>query len=630
MRQLLQFKFSLLLAFFFLGTPLAKATPPESPTGAPNIIWISCEDISPHLGCYGDKDAITPNIDQLANSGILYKNAFTTAGVCAPCRSAIITGVYQSTLGTHHMRCDAKLPKAVKPFPVYLRKAGYYCTNNSKQDYQFKTPADVWDQSDKKAHWKNRPDPKQPFFAVFNFTGCHESGIASKSKYKQITKDLSPQQRQDADQLTLPPYYPDTPVVREDWKRNYELITAMDVWAGSLIQELKDAGEYENTIVMYWSDHGVGLPRAKRWLYDSGTHIPLIVKLPDRWKVNNKIGVVENELISSLDFAPTVLKLAGLKPPSHMQGRAFLGSDLKPQRDYVYGARDRMDERYDIIRSVRDRKYRYIRNYEPHKAYYQYMNTPEKGATMRELRRVDALGKLSTEAKLFMQLSKPAEELYDLDVDPYEVHNLSNDLQYERVLTRLRNAHLEWVVDTRDIGLIPESEIQIRESQVGARYNILKNANPDLIEQIRNTANLAVSDNSDFNNLKKAASHADSIVRYWGLIGIGNRPDEAVTCKAALIAALSDRSPCVRIAASRALLKINEPQQALSTLKIELEGEHPWARLRAAIVLDESGEAARPLIPELKRCLTNQPNKYITRVANRTLNVLLDSNNIVK
>ena len=143
MRQLLQFKFSLLLAVFFLGTPLAKATPPESPTGAPNIIWISCEDISPHLGCYGDKDAITPNIDQLANSGILYKNAFTTAGVCAPCRSAIITGVYQSTLGTHHMRCDAKLPKAVKPFPVYLRKAGYYCTNNSKQDYKFRTPADA-------------------------------------------------------------------------------------------------------------------------------------------------------------------------------------------------------------------------------------------------------------------------------------------------------------------------------------------------------------------------------------------------------------------------------------------------------------------------------------------------------
>ena len=404
----------------------------------------------------------------------------------------------------------------------------------------------------------------------------------------------------------------------------------MDVWAGTLIQELKDAGEYENTIVMYWSDHGVGLPRAKRWLYDSGTHIPLIVKLPDGWKVNNKIGVVENELISSLDFAPTVLKLAGLKPPSHMQGRAFLGNDLKPQRDYVYGARDRMDERYDIIRSVRDRKYRYIRNYEPHKAYYQYMNTPEKGATMRELRRIDALGKLSTEAKLFMQQTKPAEELYDLEVDPYEVHNLCDDQQYATVLTRLRNAHLEWVVDTRDIGLIPESEIQIRESQVGARYNILKNANPDLIEQIRNTANLAVSDNSDFNNLKKAASHADSIVRYWGLIGIGNRPDEAVTCKGTLVAALSDHSPCVRIAASRALLKINETQQALSTLKMELEGEHPWARLRAAIVLDESGEAARPLIPELKRCLTNQPNKYITRVANRTLNVLLDTNNIVK
>ncbi|MDA7880063.1 sulfatase-like hydrolase/transferase [Mariniblastus sp.] len=620
----------LLPGLFLLGTPATKATLLGSPIQSPNIIWISCEDISPHLGCYGDKNAITPNIDQLANSSIRYTNAFTTAGVCAPCRSAIITGVYQSTLGTHHMRCNAQLPKGVKPFPVYLRKAGYYCTNNSKQDYQFKTPSGVWDDSSKKAHWKNRQDPEQPFFSVFNFTGCHESGIASESKYKQVTQDLTPQQRQDAAQLTLPPYYPDTPIVREDWKRNYELITAMDAWAGKLIQELKDAGEYENTIIMYWSDHGVGLPRAKRWLYDSGTHIPLIVKLPDGLNLENRIGIADDELISSLDFAPTVLKLAGLKPPSHMQGRAFLGTDLQPPRNYVYGARDRMDERYDIIRSVRDQKYRYIRNYEPHKAYYQYMNTPEKGATMKELRRVHALGKLSTEAKLFMQKSKPAEELYDLQSDPHEVNNLIGDSKYSTVLERLRNAHLEWVVDTRDIGLIPESEIQIRELNSGARYNILKNAKPDLIEQIRNTANLAVNNHSDFGDLKDAANHSDSIVRYWALIGIGNRPDEATSCKSLLVDALTDSSPCVRIAASRALLKINEPRQALSTLKNELTGEHQWARLRAAIVLDESGEVARPLIPELKRCLKDQPNKYITRVANRTLNVLLDTNNAVK
>lgn len=614
----------------FLPPSISTATTSDPPVKSPNIIWLSCEDISPHLGCYGDRNAITPNIDQLATASIRYENAFTTAGVCAPCRSAIITGVYQSTLGTHHMRCEAKLPKGVKPFPVYLRKAGYYCTNNSKQDYQFKTSSNVWDESSKKAHWKNRPDAKQPFFAVFNFTGCHESGIASDSKYQQITKNLTPQQRQDPQQLTLPPYYPDTPVVREDWKRNYELITAMDTWAGNLIQELKDAGEYENTIIMYWSDHGIGLPRAKRWLYDSGTHIPLIVKLPDSLNQSNKNGTEVDELVSSLDFAPTVLNLAGLKPPAHMQGRAFLGNDLRPKRDYVFGARDRMDERYDIIRSVRDSKYRYIRNYEPHKAYYQYMNTPEKGATMKELRRVNALGKLPAPAELFMQQTKPAEELYDLETDPHEINNLIGNAEYTEVLNRLRRAHLQWVVNTRDIGLIPEAEIQIREREAGARYNILKNASPDLIEQIRNTANLAVNDQSDFSELKKAASNPDSIVRYWAFVGLGNRPTEAGNCRNLLLDALADPSPSVRIAASRALLKIEEPQRALATLKNELAGEHEWARLRAAIVLDEAGEAARPLIPELQRCLTDQPNKYITRVANRTLNVLLNTNNVVK
>ena len=269
-----------LIGFLPAGEPLKPVSGDR-----PNIVWISCEDISPNIGCFGDTDAITPNIDNFALEGVRFSNTFTTAGVCAPCRSAIITGVYQSTLGTQHMRCKAQLPEYVKPFPTYLRGAGYYCTNNSKQDYQFKTPDNVWDESSNKAHWKNRSDKSQPFFAVFNFGGCHESGIANESKYKLVTKDLTSEQRQDPDKLTLPPYYPDTPIVREDWKRNYELITAMDAWAGGLIQELKDAGLYEDTIIMFWSDHGVGLPRAKRWLYDSGTHIPLAVRIPKKFRL---------------------------------------------------------------------------------------------------------------------------------------------------------------------------------------------------------------------------------------------------------------------------------------------------------------------------------------------------------
>ena len=334
-------------------------------TSRPNILWLSAEDISPHLGCYGDANAITPHLDQLAEQGVRYTNAFTTAGVCAPCRSGIITGMYQTTLGTHHMRCTATLPPQIRPFTSYLREAGYFCTNNSKQDYQFKTPNDAWDNSSRKAHWRMRSEG-QPFFSVFNFTGCHESGIASASKYRSVTEKLDQSQRQDPSKLKLPAYYADTPLIREDWKRNYELITAMDQWAGDLIEQLREDGLLENTVIFFWSDHGVGLPRAKRWLYESGTHIPLIVRIPEAFRVGGQgePGAVTDRLVSSIDFGPTVLNLAGAGLPDHMQGQPFLGTDLGAEREFVYGARDRMDERYDIIRMVRGKRYRYIRNYE--------------------------------------------------------------------------------------------------------------------------------------------------------------------------------------------------------------------------------------------------------------------------
>ncbi|MDB4634638.1 sulfatase, partial [Rubripirellula sp.] len=303
---------AVLLAALFQVSPVFQASPvlaveSDSTPTRPNILWISCEDISAHLGCYGDPHAITPNLDQMAAEGVRYSNAFTAAGVCAPCRSTIITGMYQNSIGTHHMRCNAKLPKWLKPFPMYLREAGYYCTNNSKTDYQFKKPSasEIWDSSGKKGHWKNRKNKDQPFFAVFNFTGCHESGIASESKYKSVTASLTPDQRQAPNELTtLPDYYPDTVVTREDWKRNYELITAMDAWAGELIQEIKDADLYQNTIIIFWSDHGVGLPRAKRWLYDSGTHIPMIARIPKAMRIDGqgKPGSIDPELVSSVDF----------------------------------------------------------------------------------------------------------------------------------------------------------------------------------------------------------------------------------------------------------------------------------------------------------------------------------------
>ena len=585
----------------------------------PNILWLSAEDISPHLGCYGDLQAITPNLDQLAKEGTRYTHAFTTAGVCAPCRSGIITGMYQTTLGTHHMRCNAVLPKHIKPFTTYLRKAGYYCTNNSKKDYQFREPKDTWDESGGKAHWRKRKSG-QPFFSVFNFTGCHESGISGEAKYKSVTQNLKASQRQDASELKLPPYYPDTPIVREDWKRNYELITAMDAWAGDLIKQLKDDGLYENTIIIFWSDHGVGLPRAKRWLYDSGTRVPLIVRQPA-----GEVGV-SDRLVSSIDFGPTVLKLAGLDIPKHMQGRSFI--EGRP-RKYVFGARDRMDERYDIIRSVRDKRYRYIRNYEPLKTYYQYMNTPEKGATMKEIRRTAKAGKLPPAAKLFMATSKPTEELYDLKNDPHEINNLVGNSKYTDKLVELRKAHSDWVKRTGDLGLLPEAEIEIREKAAGSRFDILRGKNK-LNVQLGNAAAMASAGVYALPSMIQSMQHSDAAVRYWGATGVGNVGKTAVNARQPMIDALKDKSPSVRIAAARALAKLGDLESALPVLEMELQSEHQWGRLAAAIVLDEMGDQARPAIPALKKALVNQPNKYIVRVANRALNELLGTNNTVR
>ncbi len=603
----------------------------------PNILWISTEDISPHLGCYGDPHAITPNLDQFASEGVRYSHAFTTAGVCAPCRSGIITGLYQSTLGTQHMRCTATLPEFIKPFPVYLREAGYYCTNAGKTDYQFRHPRETWDKRGK-AHWRSRKDKTQPFFAVFNFTGTHEGPVANVSSYRAITKNLTPSQRQDPSKLELPPYYPDTPIVRDAWKRNYELITAMDAWAGGLIQQLKDDGLYEDTIIFFWSDHGVGLPRAKRWLYDSGTHIPLIVRIPEKWRVKGqgKPGSVTDQLVSSIDFGPTVLNLAGLTVPRHVQGRPFLGPKPAAARDYVYGARDRMDERYDIIRMVRDKRYKYIRNYLPGKTYYQYMNTPEKGQVMQEIRRLAKSDQLPPAAQSLMSPNKPTEELYDTQADPHEVHNLAEDPKHRELLARMRAAHLAWVQETKDLGLVPEPIIRERASRLKSEYAILRQPGGDAYNlRLAAIARAASGGEGGLSTLVKAVSDPDDAIRYWAANGIGNIGEPARdTAAEAMRDALRDKSSAVRTAAARALCRMKQPKQALPVLINELTEGTQWERLHAAIALDEIDEQARPVIGKMKEGLKyqdgfNSKGKYRVRVINRALNELNGTSNKV-
>ncbi len=442
------------------ATLLAASTAAQQPQKRPNILWISTEDMSPHLGCYGDKVARTPNIDRLASEGIRYTNVFTTAAISAPCRAGIITGMYQTSIGCMHMRTTsyrrsadnpiqftAVPPHYVKAFTEYMRAAGYYCTNNSKTDYQFSkdpVPASIWDECSNKAHYRNRPDKSQPFFAVFNWTGTHES------QNWNINKVIT-----DPDKVNVPPYYPDNVIIRKNLAKMYDNIARLDSVVGALLKDLEKEGELENTIIFFWGDHGDGLPRAKRWLYDSGLNIPLIIKFPD----GTKAGTVEERLVSSIDFGPTVLSLAGIPVPSHMQGMPFLGKQDRPARKYVYAARDRVDESYDMIRSVRTREYLYIRNYYPNEPFPIWVPYLSNMPIYREMLRLDAEGKLTGLQKAWMAYSRPPEEFYDVKADPYQVRNLIDDPKLKPAIEELRDKHNEWTLETGDMGHLNEPEM---------------------------------------------------------------------------------------------------------------------------------------------------------------------------
>ncbi|MFW6158830.1 MAG: sulfatase, partial [Planctomycetota bacterium] len=425
----------------------------------PNILWISFEDTNPYYGCYGDPVARTPHLDRLAADGCRWPNAFSTAGVCAPARSAVITGMYPISIGTHHMRTthtnpatpelptpySAVVPHYVKCFPEYLRAAGYYCTNNVKTDYQFDPPLTAWDELSPEAHWRNRPDPHQPFFAVFNLGRTHESGMWARED-ETITFD--------PDAIELPPYFPDTPKVRKSMARMYTNIEHNDGIFARLLGELEEDSLAGNTIVFHWSDHGP-LPRGKRWPYDSGIHVPMIV----RWPGHLEPGTVSDDLVSTIDLGPTVLSLAGLDVPAHMQGRPFLGPDAGPPRDYVYASRDRYDEAYDMVRAVRDKRFKYIRNDRPDLPYLLWIPYRNRHPIMQEMWRLHLAGDLTGPQELMFANSRPVEELYDTDADPYEIHNLADDPAYAEELDRLRGALDAWRRDVRDLGELPESEM---------------------------------------------------------------------------------------------------------------------------------------------------------------------------
>ncbi len=443
-------------------------------TRRPNILWITTHDINPHIGAYADvypgaAYAVTPNLDRLAAEGVRFDKAFAAAPICAPSRSAIITGCHPTAIGTMHMRTKAEPPAEVRMLPEYFREAGYYVTNNSFTDFQMPTPLRAFDDCSDTAHWRGRPDPDQPFFATFHSLITHESQIyLDDAAFAERTAHVRDEDRHDPASAPLPPYYPDTEVFRSAWARYNDLITEMDAWVGSLLDQLDADGLSDDTIVVFWSDHGLGMPRGKRWANDSGLHEPLIV----RWPGRIASGTTTGALAHLMDLAPTMLAAAGIEVPGHMHGHPLLdpaGAVLDPN-EYVYAGRDRMGDLEDMTRTVRDARYRYIRHYHPDRSPMQHCDYPDQLWTWRELRRLGSAeagerarglrrSALTPLQRQLIAASKPAEELYDLDEDPYEERNLADDPAMTDVRQRLSTALDHWQDRLGDLGFVDEDEL---------------------------------------------------------------------------------------------------------------------------------------------------------------------------
>lgn len=591
---------------FVFATATAHAQDAAATTDRPNILWIVSEDNGPFLGCYGDEFAKTPNLDNLAKQGVLYLNAFANAPVCAPARSTLISGLYASSMGTQHMRSSNTIPKLIRFFPEYLRSAGYYCSNRSKTDYNMKPiPKGAWDQI-KGGHYKNRKKG-QPFFSVFNIGISHESSLHRGKIDPNASKKLK-----------LPPYHPDTTEIRSNWVQYYGIMTRMDQEVGRILKELEKNGLAEETIVFYYADHGGILTRSKRFLYDSGMHVPMIVRFPKKYQhlAAGKPGTKTDRLVSFVDFAPTVLSLAGVNIPKQMQGEAFLGQHKVAPRKYVYGFRGRMDERYDMMRAVRDKKFKYIRNYMPHRIYGQHLDYLWKMPATRSWEKAYKEGKCNASQKIFWE-TKPAEELYDIAVDPHEVNNLADSPDHRETLLRMRKANREHLIKTHDTGFLPESEMIARASASGSTiYDMVRDASKYPMEQIMQAAELASGrDPKAVPKLIALLKEKDPALRYWGATGCAVLGKEAAKAAEALTKTLKDSTPSVRIAAAEALCKLGRPEQAVPVLEAALSNPTAKVALHAINVLEEVGADAKPAAEAIRNAAKNARDHYVKRAA---------------
>lgn len=568
----------------------------------PNIIWLIAEDISPALGCYGDSLATTPNLDRLASKGVVFTNAWSTAPICAPSRSCLISGLYATSLGTQHLRSEVNFPTQLKRLPELLKESGYFTTNRDKTDYNFSAEGmfDHW--SSEMTPWRHRQEG-QPFFSFINIGPSHEGTVNELDNYKNLTKDLAPELFHDPAKIKLPPYYPDSPETREVWAHYYDILTVLDQNVGSLLDSLKKDNLMDETIIFFIADHGFGMPRYKRWLNKTGMNVPLILHVPEKYRhlVDEfQEGGKTDELVSFIDMAPTVLSLAGAKIPTYMEGKPFLGNTDSIKRSFAFGARDRADDMVEMSRSVTDGRYIYIRHFMPHLPYIQpgFIFSDEKEA-FKALRKLHQEGKTNAEQEKLWN-PKPIEEFYNLDTDPSETNNLAMDQTVSDIKGNLKNELHSWMLTHKDLGLLAEPEYMIRSSQ-SSPYEYARNSGEYQVEKILQAAEM-VGFASETKLLEKLADQ-ESGVRYWAIMGLRQLSNVDTNTLIALEKALDDESPSVQIVAAEALCYFKKPAKAIPVLGKWVQDDRPWLSLQAARNILLVGNNAKPLIPEIRKVL---------------------------
>ncbi|TWU16344.1 sulfatase-like hydrolase/transferase [Allorhodopirellula heiligendammensis] len=572
-------------AFTFAGSlaallALSAGSPGHADEGSdklppPNILWLTSEDNGPQLGCYGDAYADTPHIDELAARSLRYKMCWSNAPVCAPARTTIISGMYATSLGGENMRSSVALPTDIKLYPRVLREAGYYCTNNSKTDYNF-TQADSdagWNESGGKAHWKNRPDKSTPFFSVFNYTISHESKI--RNQPHTLVHDPA--------NAPLPSYHPDTPEVRRDWAQYYDRLTEMDTQVGRALDQIEKAGLTDSTIIFYYGDHGSGMPRSKRWPLNSGLQVPLVVHVPEAYRhlapADYAPGGMTDRLVSFVDLAPTAITLAGSRPPQNMQGVPFMGKFDGQPKKHLFGYRGRMDERIEMVRSCTDGRFVYLRHFYPDRPYLKHVAYMFETPTTRIWKDLFDAGELN-EAQARFWKTKPVEDLFDLQTDPDEVNNLASSPEHQEKLAELRNATKQWMRSTRDLGLLTEAEMHLRTKEVAPRtYALSDEFDVDGLVSAAWQASDAwqVCNAEVVGNMTQLCKNDDSAVRYWGTRGLAlgleahrdSLPAETATAATQLLVSLlEDSNPSVRLAAVDGLMRVEDEQLQAAATKV--------------------------------------------------------------